>query len=168
LPFGTPDRIVERATVDPRRRHLEILFAMAWKPCSFCRGIGIHFAVEFVFFLPWNSCLLWRGIFNGSLRFQIVVRSPWLVHGKTPYWSARWPDGFSIDFLVYCRMVRGSPRLLDFFIIPAGYIEPGKFTTLVGPNARDFPLLRHPDLRVLLELIDTVKLAQVGRFLERA
>jgi hypothetical protein len=64
LPFGTPDRIVERATVDPRRRHLEILFAMAWKPCSFCRGIGIHFAVEFVFFLPWNSCLLWRGIFT--------------------------------------------------------------------------------------------------------
>jgi hypothetical protein len=64
LPFGTPDRIVERATVDPRRRHLEILFAMAWKPCSFCRGIGIHFAVEFVFFLPWNSCLLWRGIFS--------------------------------------------------------------------------------------------------------
>jgi hypothetical protein len=37
---------------------------MAWKPCSFCRGIGIHFAVEFVFFLPWNLCSLWRGIFN--------------------------------------------------------------------------------------------------------
>jgi hypothetical protein len=105
---------------------------------------------------------------DGSLRFQIVVRSPWLVHGKTPYWSARWPDGFSIDFLVYCRMVRGSPRLLDFFIIPAGCIEPGRFTTLVGPHAEDLSLLRHPDLRVLLELIDTVKLAQVGRFLERA
>lgn len=37
---------------------------MAWKPCSFCRGIGINFAVEFVFFLPWNPCSLWRGIFN--------------------------------------------------------------------------------------------------------
>jgi DNA invertase Pin-like site-specific DNA recombinase len=104
---------------------------------------------------------------DGSLRFQIVVRSPWLVHGKTPYWNARWPDGFSIDFLVYCRMARGSPRLLDFFIIPAGCIEPGRFTTLVGPHAKDLSLLRHPDLRVLLELIDTVKLAQVGRFLER-
>jgi len=39
------------------------LFAMAWKPCSFCRGIGVNFAVEFVFFLPWNPCSLWRGIF---------------------------------------------------------------------------------------------------------
>src|SRR5580698_3880046 len=37
---------------------------MAWKPCSFCRGIGINFAVEFVFFLPWNPCSLWRGIFS--------------------------------------------------------------------------------------------------------
>jgi hypothetical protein len=63
LPFGTPDKTVDRATVDPRRRHPEILFAMAWKPCSFCRGIGINFAVEFVFFLPWNPCSLWRGIF---------------------------------------------------------------------------------------------------------
>jgi len=64
LPFGTPDKTVDRATVDPRRRHLKFLFAMAWKPCSFCRGIGVHFAVEFVFFLPWNSCSLWRGIFR--------------------------------------------------------------------------------------------------------
>jgi NAD(P)-dependent dehydrogenase (short-subunit alcohol dehydrogenase family) len=64
LPFGTPDKTVDRATVDPRRRLPEILFAMAWKPCSFCRGIGINFAVEFVFFLPWNPCSLWRGIFS--------------------------------------------------------------------------------------------------------
>jgi hypothetical protein len=64
LPFGTPDKTVDRATVDPRRRLPEILFAMAWKPCSFCRGIGINFAVEFVFFLPWNPCSLWRGIFT--------------------------------------------------------------------------------------------------------
>jgi hypothetical protein len=64
LPFGTPDKTVDRATVDPRRRHPETLFAMAWKPCSFCRGIGINFAVEFVFFLPWNPCSLWRGIFR--------------------------------------------------------------------------------------------------------
>jgi hypothetical protein len=64
LPFGTPDKTVDRATVDPRRRLPEILFAMAWKPCSFCRGIGINFAVEFVFFLPWNPCSLWRGIFR--------------------------------------------------------------------------------------------------------
>jgi hypothetical protein len=47
LPFGTPDKTVDRATVDPRRRHPEILFAMAWKPCSFCRGIPVHFGVEY-------------------------------------------------------------------------------------------------------------------------
>jgi tRNA(Arg) A34 adenosine deaminase TadA len=35
---------------------------MAWKPCSSCRGIGIHFGVERVIFLPWNPCSLWRGI----------------------------------------------------------------------------------------------------------
>jgi hypothetical protein len=73
LPFGTPDKTVDRATVDPRRRHPEILFAMAWKPCSFCRGIGINFAVEFVFFLPWNPCSLWRGIFTDAIIRHILV-----------------------------------------------------------------------------------------------
>jgi hypothetical protein len=73
LPFGTPDKTVDRATVDPRRRHPEIMFLMAWKPCSFCRGIGIHFAVEFVFFLPWNPCLLWRGIFSDVERLRTAA-----------------------------------------------------------------------------------------------
>jgi hypothetical protein len=104
---------------------------------------------------------------DSSLTFQIVARGPWMVDGKTPYWSARWPDEFNIDFLVYCRMPRGSPQFHDFFVIPAGCIEPGKFATLVGPNAADFSLLRHSDLRLLLDLAENVDLTQVGRFLER-
>jgi hypothetical protein len=51
---------------------------MAWKPCSFCRGIGIHFAVEFVFSLPWNPCSLWRGIFSDQVcarrRLPVIYR----------------------------------------------------------------------------------------------
>lgn len=104
---------------------------------------------------------------DSSLTFQMVARGPWMVDGKTPYWSVRWPDEFNIDFLVYCRMPRGSPRFHDFFIIPVGCIEPGKFTTLVGPNAADFTLLRHPDLLLLLDLTESVDLTRVGSFLER-
>ncbi|MGF6572551.1 Site-specific DNA recombinase [Paraburkholderia fungorum] len=104
---------------------------------------------------------------DNLIRFQIVARAPWMVDGKTPYWSARWPDRFNIDFLVYCRMLRGIREFLDFFVIPAGRIQPGKFATLVGPNAEDFNLLRHSDLRILLDLTDSVGLTQVGRFLER-
>jgi DNA invertase Pin-like site-specific DNA recombinase len=104
---------------------------------------------------------------DNLIRFQIVARGPWMVHGKTPYWSAHWPDAFNIDFLVYCRMQRGAKKFHDFFVIPDGRIEPGKFTTLVGPSAGDFSLLRHPDLRVLLDLTDSIGVTQVGRFLER-
>jgi DNA invertase Pin-like site-specific DNA recombinase len=104
---------------------------------------------------------------DNSLRFQIVARGPWMVGGKTPYWSARWPDGFNIDFLVYCRMPRGSRQFHDFFILPRGCIEPGRFTTLVGPNAADFRLFRHPDLRLVLDLTGSIRLAQVGQFMER-
>lgn len=104
---------------------------------------------------------------DSSFRLQIVARGPWMVEGKTPYWSARWPDEFNIDFLVYCRMPRGSLRFHDFFILPSGYIEPGKFTTLVGPNAPDARLFRHPDLRILLDLADSVELRSIGRFLEK-
>ncbi|PRY05996.1 recombinase family protein [Paraburkholderia sp. BL25I1N1] len=92
------------------------------------------------------------------LTFQLVVRAPWMVHGTTPYWSARWPNLFAIDFLVFCRMARDSKELLDFFVIPSGYLTPGKFETLVGPSARDYTMYRHLDLRVLLELADQVNL----------
>jgi DNA invertase Pin-like site-specific DNA recombinase len=104
---------------------------------------------------------------DSSLTFQIVARGPWMVDGKAPYWSARWPDEFNIDFLVYCRMVRGSPQFLDFFVIPVGCMEAGRFTTIVGPNAADFSLLRHPDLRILLDLTRNVEVAQVGSFLDQ-
>ena len=40
---------------------LKLLFAMAWKPCSFCSGIGVHFAVE--------SLFTWRGIFTHTHRY---------------------------------------------------------------------------------------------------
>jgi hypothetical protein len=56
---------VEHATVDPRRCVSALLFAFPWKPCSFCRGIGVRFAVEFVFAFAWNQRSLCRGIFNG-------------------------------------------------------------------------------------------------------
>src|SRR5262249_7612554 len=34
-----------------------------------------------------------------TLRIQLVARSTWLIHGNLPYWVARWPDCFAIDFL---------------------------------------------------------------------
>ena len=55
-------------------------------------------------------------------------------------------------------MARDSNELLDFFVVPSGYLTPGKFEALVGPNARDLAMFQHPDLRVLLELASNVSL----------
>jgi hypothetical protein len=51
---------------------------------------------------------------DGSLRVKLVVRCPWLIHGKAPYWMARWPDCFPIDFLVYGRIERAQRICLIF------------------------------------------------------
>jgi putative Mn2+ efflux pump MntP len=71
---------------------------MAWKPCSFCRGIGIHFAVEFVFFLPWNPCLLWRGIF-------IVIAACFTGATMRNYLSARTADQFAAGALIPIALI---------------------------------------------------------------
>jgi DNA invertase Pin-like site-specific DNA recombinase len=67
---------------------------------------------------------------DGSLRLKLVVRSPWLIGGHVPYWVARWPDCFPVDFLVYGRIERASPELIDFHIFPRGSLVPGSYTVV--------------------------------------
>lgn len=93
---------------------------------------------------------------NHTLRVQLVVRSTWLIHGKLPYWVARWPDRFAIDFLVYARIERSGKELLDFHIIPRGILKPGVYTVIYRNGKSFFERFRHRELRLLLALSDTV------------
>ncbi|WP_158660581.1 hypothetical protein [Paraburkholderia hospita] len=72
-------QIVERAIVDPRRCYSTLLFAFAWNPCSFCRGIGVRFAVEFMFAYAWNPCSLCRGIFSYRAG-EVILRPVTSIH----------------------------------------------------------------------------------------
>lgn len=91
-----------------------------------------------------------------TLRFQLVARSTWLIHGKLPYWVARWPDRFPIDFLVYGRIERSGTDVLDFHIFPRGVLQPGAYTVIYRDGASLFEDFRYPDLRMLLALSDSV------------
>lgn len=95
---------------------------------------------------------------DGSLRLQLVIRSPWLIHGNLPYWTARWPDCFAIDFLVYGRTERGSNELLDFHILPRGSLPVGEYTVLYRHGESHFEPYRHPNLVSLIELAAGVPL----------
>ncbi|MFC0575899.1 recombinase family protein [Paraburkholderia solisilvae] len=97
-----------------------------------------------------------------TLRVQLVVRSTWLIHGKLPYWVARWPDCFAIDFLVYARIERSGKDLLDFHIFPRGSLKPGVYTVIYRNGRSFFEHFRHRDLRMLLALSDTVPVVDVG------
>ncbi|CAB3795245.1 hypothetical protein LMG28614_04133 [Paraburkholderia ultramafica] len=93
-----------------------------------------------------------------SLRIQLVVRSPWLIGGHIPYWVARWPDCFAIDFLIYGRIERGSTELLDFHIFPRGSLVSGAHTVVCRHKQAHFKEYQHPDLKPLLEIAETVPL----------
>jgi DNA invertase Pin-like site-specific DNA recombinase len=89
---------------------------------------------------------------DGSLRLQLVVRCPWLIGGHVPYWVARWPDLFPIDFLVYGRIGRAEAELLDFHIFPRGSLVPGAYTVVQRHGKSHFKAYLHPDLRRLLDI----------------
>lgn len=93
-----------------------------------------------------------------TLRLQFVVRYPWLIHSHVPYWVARWPDCFAVDFLVYARIAHGNPELLDFYLFPRGSLTPGAYTIVHRDEASRFAAFRHPDLKSLLDLSETVPL----------
>jgi DNA invertase Pin-like site-specific DNA recombinase len=95
---------------------------------------------------------------DGALRLQLVIRSPWLVQGHLPYWIARWPDCFAIDFLVYGRIERAGKELLDFHILPQGSLPKGEYTVLHRYGQSHFEPYRHPDLASLIELAANVPL----------
>ncbi|WP_434108158.1 recombinase family protein [Paraburkholderia caffeinilytica] len=95
---------------------------------------------------------------DNALRLQLVVRSSWLVRGHSPYWIARWPDCFAIDFLVYARIERADPNLLDFHLFPRGSLTPGAYTVIQRNGVSRFEDFRHPDLRSIIELTDCVPL----------
>ncbi|WNC95041.1 recombinase family protein [Paraburkholderia sp. FT54] len=95
---------------------------------------------------------------DGGLRLKLVVRSPWLVSGHLPYWVARWPDCFQIDFLVYGRIERAEPDLMDFHIFPRGSLVPGAYTVVQRYGQSHFKAYQHPDLRYLLDLAQTCPL----------
>jgi hypothetical protein len=64
----SPDKIVKRAMVIPRRRLPSLLLGYAWKSRSGSRGIPARFAVESALALLWNPCSVCRGI---SVRFGV-------------------------------------------------------------------------------------------------
>jgi DNA invertase Pin-like site-specific DNA recombinase len=95
---------------------------------------------------------------DNALRLQFVVRSSWLNHGNAPYWVARWPDCFVIDFLVYARIERADPNLLDFHVFPRGSLTPGAYTVIQREGASRFKDFRHLDLKSIIDLSDVVPL----------
>lgn len=95
---------------------------------------------------------------DGSLRLKLVVRSPWLIGGLVPYWVARWPDCFPIDFLVYGRIERANSELLDFHIFPRGSLVPGAYTVIHRHGQSHFKACQHPNLRPLLDITENVPL----------
>jgi hypothetical protein len=88
---------------------------------------------------------------DDCLRLKLVVRSPWLIDGHVPYWVARWPECFPIDFLVYGRIERADAELLDFHMFPRGSLVPGAYTVVHRHSQSHFKAHQHPDLRRLLE-----------------
>jgi DNA invertase Pin-like site-specific DNA recombinase len=95
---------------------------------------------------------------DNALRLQFVVRSSWLMRGHSPYWVARWPDCFAIDFLVYVRIERASPDPIDFHIFPRGSVAPGAYTVVYRNGASIFEEFRHPDLKFIVEISDAAPL----------
>ncbi|MFP3564064.1 recombinase family protein [Paraburkholderia sp. SIMBA_030] len=93
---------------------------------------------------------------DGSLRLKLVVRSPWLIGGSIPYWVARWPDCFPIDFLIYGRIERASSELLDFHIFPRGSLVPGAYTVIHRHGQAHFKAYQHPNLTPLLDIAESV------------
>ncbi|WP_310401848.1 recombinase family protein [Paraburkholderia graminis] len=93
------------------------------------------------------------------LRLSLAVRSPWLIGGHVPYWVARWPDSFPVDFLVYGRIERAGAELVDFHIFPRGSLVPGAFTVVCRHGQSHFRMYQRPDLRSLLVIAERVPLA---------
>ncbi|SIN99305.1 recombinase family protein [Paraburkholderia phenazinium] len=99
---------------------------------------------------------------DGSLRLNLVVRSPWLIGGSVPYWVARWPDCFPVDFLVYGRIERANTELLDFHIFPRGSLVPGAYTVIHRHGQTHFKAYLHPNLTPLLDIAENVPLEVLG------
>ncbi len=99
---------------------------------------------------------------DGSLRLKLVVRSPWLIGGSVPYWVARWPDCFPIDFLIYGRIERASSDLLDFHIFPRGSLVPGAYTVIHRHGQAHFGAYQHSSLTPLLDITESVPLESFG------
>ncbi|CAE6820708.1 MULTISPECIES: recombinase family protein [Paraburkholderia] len=95
---------------------------------------------------------------DGTLRLKLVVRSPWLIGGHVPYWVARWPDRFPIDFLIYGRIERADTDLLDFHMFPRGSLVPGAYTVVHRYDQSHFKAYQHPDLLRLLDIAESIPL----------
>ncbi|WP_260854380.1 recombinase family protein [Paraburkholderia sp. BCC1884] len=95
---------------------------------------------------------------DDALRIQLVVRRPWLIQGHLPYWTARWPDCFAIDFLVFGRIERAGTELLDFHVLPRGSLRAGEYTVVFRHGQSHFEPYRHSDLKALVALADIVSL----------
>lgn len=92
------------------------------------------------------------------LRLELAVRSPWLIGGHLPYWVARWPHGFPVDFLVYGRTERGKTELLDFHLFPRGSLVAGAYTVVFRHGQSHFSQYQHADLRSLLLFAESMPL----------
>jgi hypothetical protein len=90
---------------------------------------------------------------DDEFRVQIVARAARFTRNHRPYWTVRWPDCFPVDLLVFGRTERMSTGFLDFHVLPHGSLKAGEFVTLYKDGTSRFDVFRHPDLRVLLDLV---------------
>jgi hypothetical protein len=88
-----------------------------------------------------------------ELRVQVVTRTPRFTPAGRPYWSARWPDCFPVDVLVFGRADAEARGYLDFHVFPRGVLKPGEEVILHKDDSSRFGAFRHSDLKVLLDMV---------------
>ena len=108
------------------------------------RGAGHHAEYE-----PHTSTMC----IDGELRVQVVTRTTRFTSARRPYWLVRWPDCFPLDVLVFGRADAEATGFLDFHVFPRGVLKPGECITLYKDGSSRFDAFRHPDLKVLLDIV---------------
>lgn len=127
----------KRVALDLERRCMEIILAEL-------RSAGHSAEYE-----PHTSTMC----VNGELRVQIVTRTTRFTPTRSPFWTARWPDCFPVDVLVFGRTDAEATEYLDFHVFPRGVLKPGEEVILFKDDSSRFGAFRHPDLKVLLGMV---------------
>ncbi|NMM04073.1 hypothetical protein HHL24_40215 [Paraburkholderia sp. RP-4-7] len=96
-----------------------------------------------------SSLIADLGLSNVQYGLLVGPSGPSAMRGwpLSPYWVARWPDCFAIDFLIYGRIERTGTTLLDFHVFPRGSLKPGAYTVINRIGGSHFEAFRRDDLR---------------------